>query len=628
MNEECEKELATAPESKMPEEIRPMMCALANEAFDRPGWFFEIKWDGYRALGKIRKNEASLFSRNNLSYDEKFPTIAASLSKMDIEAVIDGEVVAIDPEGRPNFSLLQNYLDGMGGNIVYYVFDLLYFAGRDLKDLPLSKRKKILKEILPKSDNVKYCEHIEEKGLDFLKLITEQGLEGIIAKDANSKYLAGKRSSSWLKIKIRHRQEAIICGFTEPRGKRKYFGSLILGVYDNDYQLQYVGHSGGGFNDKHLRELHEKFKKIKQAGCPFSKAPVGLKNSHWLRPKLVCEIGFSEWTPEGLMRHPVYLGLRNDKGPEEVKKEIAGQEIKNDDNRPIISSFSNLDKIYWPNQDYKKKDLIKYYDDIAPIILPHLKDRPQNLNRFPNGIDQPSFYQKNFENLSKMLTTCKIYSESEKKYTNYLVCQNKETLLYMANLGCIEINPWLSRIDELDHPDFAVIDLDPLGLGFEYVKKVALAAREVLETAEIENYCKTSGATGMHICIPLGAKYTYEQAQDFAQIICRMINESLPEITSIARSPDNRRNKIYLDYMQNSKGQTIASAYCLRPLDSAPVSMPIKWSEVNKKLMPSSFNITNARQRIEKYGDLWKGLLYNSIDMKKCLLNLEKIKIK
>lgn len=625
--------------------FKPMLAHLANQAFDREGWIFEIKWDGYRALADINKTKTSLVSRHGLSYNEMFSPILNSLRQFREKMILDGEVVVVDEHGRSDFQLLQNYRNTGEGNLIYYVYDIISYQGKDLSKKPLLERKALLQKVLPAFPNIKYSEHILSKGKTFFQKAVKLGIEGIMAKDAASLYQPGQRSESWLKIKNLNQQEAVICGFTEPRGSRKAFGALVLGLY-KDKKLTYIGHTGTGFNDKSLAEMKKILTPLITKKSPFSPIPKTNMPVQWVKPKLICEVRFTNWTQEGSLRQPVFLGLRHDKKPQEVIREKAqihkapsasikakklvktlGEKTTKAMPGKVHANlqFSNLNKIFWPKEKYTKGDLIEYYQKIAPVLLPYLKDRPESLNRHPDGINGPSFFQKDFQHPPEHIKTVAMYSDGEDKYINYLLCQNQETLLYMANLGCIELNPWNSRHQTPDHPDYLIIDLDPLEVSFEKVIQVAQAAHKVLDKLKLPNFVKTSGASGMHIYIPLGAKYTTEQTVNFAKLLAHLIHKQIPKITSIERSPSKRRRKVYLDYLQNRQNQTVACAYSVRPKPHATVSTPLKWSEVKKGLRPGKFTIKNIFKRLDKVGDLWKKTLGKGINMNSTLKKIEKI---
>ncbi len=618
-------DISNLPKGTMPHKIKPMLAGTADEPFDREEWLFEIKYDGYRAIAEIESGKVKLYSRNQLAYNQKFVPVVQSLQKFPGDAVLDGEIVVVDEIGHPRFQWLQDYPNDKG-ELIYYVFDILYYGGRDLTSLPLIERKEFLKEILPPLTHLKFSGHVEKAGIAMFQQAELLGIEGIMAKNAESTYKQGRRSDDWLKIKAINRQEVVIAGFTEPRGSRKHFGSLITGIYKNK-KLTYVGHIGTGFDEKLLKHLYEKMKPLEQKTCPFSKVPVTNAPATWLKPKLLAEVSFTHLTQDGQMRHPVFLGLREDKAANHLKSEQNTFALTPKDassKKTTIGSqdltFTNLSKIFFPEEKYTKGDLIEYYRQMAPVILPYLKDRPESLLRYPNGIKSKGFYQKDASLLHEdWFDKVSVYSESNDKNIDYLLCQNEATLLYLINLGCIDLNPWSSRVVQLNHPDFLIIDLDPEKTEFTNVVKAAQATREVLEAWDIPAYPKTSGATGMHIYVPLGAKYTYEQSRQLAEILCIHIHAKVPHITSLERSPSKRQGKVYLDYLQNSEGQTLASVYSVRPKLGATVSTPLEWSEVTAKLHPSQFTIKNMHKRIEKKGDLFKPVLGKGIDIAQIL---------
>ncbi len=615
--------------------IKPMLATSVKEVFDDPDWIYELKWDGYRILSYIDDGEVNLYSRNGILMNSKFPSLVRDLENIEHNAILDGEVVVVDKQGIPEFQKLQNFDDQTKGQLLYYIFDLLYLNDHSVIELPLIDRKSLISEVLEDTELSRYCDHIHAKGTKFFKKAVEEGMEGVIAKKADSLYIPGYRTDQWLKIKAENSQEAIICGYTESPGDT-WFGSLILGIYKND-KLTYIGNCGTGFSNQEQKDLFKKLKPLETKKSPFNKK-INLKGRvpHWVKPLLICEVKFSDWTKQQIMRHPVYKGLRTDKTNSEIYEETILENPTENPKSTNTSSHmeingdavpvSNLSKIYWPESGFRKYDLIEYYIQISNTILPYLKDRPQNLHRHPNGISKKGFYQKDNEHLPEWIETVKIYSESSNKDIDYLVCQKLSTLVYMANLGCIEINPWNSRIDNMENPDYAVIDIDPSnGNTFEEVIEVAQVAKELLDSIQVKGYCKTSGSTGLHIYLPLGALYTYDEARDFTKLLCYYIHEQLPKLTSMERAVKNRKGKIYLDYLQNRRGQTLAAPYCVRPKKNAPVSAPIKWKELKKGLKINDFNMQNMPDRITKYGDLFGDVLGEGIDMEKALNKLNNI---
>lgn len=618
-----------------------MLCKTVEKSFDDNNWAFEIKWDGYRAIADLRNDDVKLYSRNGLDFSQKFKKITNALKLQEHEMILDGEIVAYDDKGKPNFQWLQRIGENPNLALIYQVFDLLWLNGHSTENLNYLQRKELLKQALNENEIIQYHEHILSNGKEFFKAAESLGLEGIIAKKTDSIYRENIRSSEWLKIKIHQTDEAIICGFTEPKGSRKKLGSLILGKYFNG-EIIFCGHTGTGFSDKALTEIHKKMEPLITKNSVFTITPKTNAKATWIRPELVVEIKFTELTKENIYRHPVFIRLRDDIEPKDVvfindtesknetiektkpktrtsdndvTKKIGKQELK----------LTNQNKIYFPQDDISKGDVIDYYQSISKYILPHLKDRPQSMNRFPNGIKGLSFYQKDAVETPDWIQIQKVFSESSDKYINYIICNDKETLSYLNNLGCIEMNIWTSRLPKADFPDYLVLDLDPSEKNtFEDVIETAQAIKEVLDFVGIKGLPKTSGSTGIHIYIPMGAKYSYEQIKDFGHLLMQLVQQKLPEITTLERSLQKRdKNKIYLDYLQNRRGQTLASVYSLRPKNGAPVSIPLEWEEVKSGLKPTDFNIYNSLERLKNKGDLFKSVLGKGIDMLSAIKKLE-----
>ncbi|HEY9048009.1 MAG TPA: DNA ligase D [Ohtaekwangia sp.] len=653
-----------AETSKIEHYIQPMSAQIGNGAFDNPDWIFEIKWDGYRAIAEIKKKEILFYSRNGLSFDRLYVPIVEALQKLKDDVVLDGEVVVLDKNDKPSFQKLQQYRDNRSLPLIYYIFDCLSYKGKDLTGLPLVERKKIAEKIIPKNSNVlRYSDHVTGDGIAFFEHAVKLGLEGIIAKRADSKYSVGHRTSDWLKIKNHNTQEAVITGYTEPRKSRQYFGALVLGMYE-DGKLKYIGHTGTGFTEKILKEIYTTLQPLVRDTSPFEeKVPINGAVT-WVKPVQVCEIKYTEVTDEGILRHPVFMGLRIDKQAKEVdhldvavpakkksprktttttraKKPAKNRSPKtrnetsaaNRDQNSVMKvnghevSVTHLDKVYWPDEGITKGDVIDYYNSIYKYILPYLKDRPQSLKRNPNGIADKGFFHKDAaEGAPAWVEHLSLYSESANKDIDYIICNNRATLLYMNNLGCIEINPWNSRIGDLDKPDYLVMDIDPSDKNsFDEVIDAALAIKEVLDQAGASSFCKTSGASGLHVYVPLAARYTYDQARSFAEIVASLTHDLLPDITTMERSLSKRKDRIYLDYLQNKRGQTLASVYSLRPVPGATISTPLEWKEVKHGLTPSQFTIQSLPKRLSKKGDLFTAVLRKGIDLAKCLQKLERV---
>jgi bifunctional non-homologous end joining protein LigD len=652
--------------SGMPQKVKPMLATLVNEPFDNPDWSYEVKWDGYRTLAYIKDGAVELSSRNNKSFSEKYYPLVAAMSKWTIDVVLDGEILVIGKDGKANFGALQNWRSEADGDLVFYAFDILWYDGKDLMELPLSERQAILKEIFPiDDDRLRLSQVFTASGLEFFEAAKKMGLEGIMAKKLSSTYKPDARSKDWLKVKVHQRQEVVIGGFTKNEGTSKQFSSLLLGVYENG-TFQYVGKVGTGFTAKKQKEMMEEFAPLITEKMPFESEPDINKPSRfrpnppkavatWLKPTLVCEVSFAEVTEDGVFRHPSFEGMRSDKVATEVVREtsediseiadsisesLAGNEAglvsapKPTGNQTLLNpneatqvkklnghdlKFTNLSKVYWPNEGYTKRDVFNYYYQIAEFILPYLKDRPQSLNRFPNGIDGKSFYQKDVKGKAPDWVKTYPYTTSDGEDKEFAVGGNEATLLWMASLGCIEMNPWFSTIKHPDNPDYCVIDLDPDKNTFEQVIQAAQEVKKVLDAIGIVGYPKTSGSTGIHIYIPLGAKYSYDQSQMFGKLIVSIVHNQLLEFTSLERQIKNRGGKMYLDFLQNRPGATIAGPYSLRPKPGATVSMPLHWDEVKKGLEMSDFTIKNAVERARHEGDIFKGVLQKGIDMEKAL---------
>jgi len=645
---------------KFPSDWSPQLATLADEPFDSDEWIFETKFDGYRSLAQLKSGECELVSRNGLSFSKKYPEIVKSLEGSRSDMILDGEIVIEDEKGKSRFQWLQNREENpKRGTIRFYVFDILYFGNYDLRALDLLQRKKILKAVMPKNDIVAFSDHIAGDGIKaFEKAGQDQG-EGIIAKKIASGYAIGKRTKDWLKIKTEKQQEMVIGGFTEPSGGRKGLGALLCGYYEGD-DFIYSGKVGSGYTQEILSDLRQRLDKLERK-TPAFKNPPREKNVHWVTPKLVANIRFSELTETNSMRHPVYQGLRPDKKALEVKLElpdVSTEEIPSAATKPEVKpkkvtsakaktntsaaksdgikikktrvddipklsekvEFSNLDKIFWPDEKITKGDVIAYYDSIAEVLLPYLKDRPQSMRRTPDGIRSEGFFQKNVEaSAPKWATTRKIKADSKSEPVTWLLCNDKDTLLYMANLGCIEINPWSSRVGSLKNPDYIIFDLDPKGAPLENIVKTALKVKEILDKLGVPAYIKTSGGNGLHVFIPVKPKYSYDQTREFSHLVSQMVHRELEDITSLERLPSKRQGKVYLDFLQNGKGKTMASIYSLRPREGAGVSTPLDWDEINDDLDLKAFNIFTIADRLKQKGDLWSDFFDNAIDLKTIL---------
>jgi bifunctional non-homologous end joining protein LigD len=669
------KILKAAPKSKIPTNIKPMKATLVDQPFDDPDWLYEVKWDGYRAIATLNKKEgAQLISRNNLPFDKYYP-INEALAKWKMDALLDGELLVLNEKGISDFGAMQNWRSEADGNLVYYIFDILWYEGKNLMGLPLSERQAVLQFILPTdNDHIRQSKVFDANGIDFFAAAERMGLEGIIAKKADSAYTSDLRSKEWLKVKVQRRQEVVIAGYTQNEGTGKSFSALVLGVYKND-ELQFVGKVGTGFSDKLQKEMMAQFKPLITDKSPFDyevdvdkptrfrPKRMGAKPT-WLKPELVCEVGFAEVTSDGVFRQASFKGMRMDKKATDVILETPAateETVAEADEKPITKSsnsdlalepvkstgrktllnptedtqvkkvcghelkFNHVTKLYWPEDKITKGQMLNYYYKVGEFIMPYLKDRPMSLNRFPGGIHGQSFYQKNVTDKAPDWAKTFDHVTDEGKVTKYLVATDEASLLWMNSLGCIEINPWFSRAQTPDNPDYCVIDLDPDKHTYDQVVQAALEVKKILDAIGVPAYPKTSGSTGMHIYIPLEAKYTYQQSQLFANIIVVLVHKQIPDFTSLERSIAARNGKMYLDFLQNRPGATIAGPYSLRPKPGATVSMPLSWDEVKPGLTIQHFNIHNAMDRLKETGDLFKGILGTGIDLEKTLKKSQSI---
>lgn len=636
--------LDKAKTSELPRDIQAMKATTVDKPFHDPDWIYEIKWDGYRALAFVENGVAELVSRNNLVY-EHFSPINELLSTWGKNLVLDGELVALNEIGMPDFGALQNWRNTTHLNLVFYVFDILWLEGKLLTSLPLSQRREILKAVLPPEGGMIRISHqFNADGKVLFETARKLKLEGIIAKKASSTYTGDARSRDWLKVKAKLRQEVVIAGYTKNEDSGKNFSALALGVYDNKGVLKYIGKVGTGFNDQDQKELLKKFAPLETKTCYFDVLPdvdepsrfrpkrLGAKPT-WLKPELVCEIEFAEITSDGKLRQASFKGLREDKDPLDVVLELASnteeilesaEEVLSSANdepkdiklmatdakryqgikqkmplKPLIEGkgeiaekkidghlikFTNLNKLYWPEDGISKRDMFNYYDKVAPFMVPFLLDRPMSLNRFPGGIHAQSFYQKNVAETAPEWAKTMPHTNEKGEEKQYLLGYDRATLLWMATLGCIEMNPWFSRLQSPDNPDYCVIDLDPDKNTFDQVIEAAQVTKSVLDGMGVPSFAKTSGSTGIHIYVPLGAQYSYDQSQLFAQVVVKLVHRQLPKYTTLERMISNRKGKMYLDFLQNRPGATIAGVYSLRPKPGATVSMPLYWDEVKPGL--------------------------------------------
>jgi bifunctional non-homologous end joining protein LigD len=585
-----------------------------------PEWMFEVKWDGVRGLIHIDKESLSIYTRNNNRCERQYPELQVLPHYIEAEqAILDGEIVVLDAHGVSKFELIQPRIHNQDANAIakmgqknpvhLYVFDLLYLDGYDLRGVPLIERKKALASIVKPYPLLRLSDHFNNSGEALLDAARQAGLEGMIAKCVTSLY-ESRRSREWLKVKLTSEQEFVIAGYTP--GERDTFGSLALGYRDEDGKLAYAGNVGTGFNEKTLQDLWARLQPLVTARKPLERGDKIPRGTVWVRPELVAQVKFANWTEEGRLRAPVFLGLRTDKAPDEVARELPkSPEVK----------LTNLDKVYYPENEYTKGDLLKYYDAVAAVLLPHLKDRPLSLKRYPNGIHQPHFFQKNTpENYPSWLRTETVDG------IRYVLAEDKASLMYLANLGCIDQNPWMSRVGSLDRPDYILIDLDPYHCDFGKVVEAALLVKAKLDAIGLAGYPKTTGGDGLHIFIPIENQYGYDQARSFAAVIAGLLAAVRPDLFTTPRAVEKReKNKVYFDWMQIAESKTISAPYVARAYPGAPISTPLDWKEVNERLRPHDFDIKNGPSRFERVGDLFDGVLSKPQRIEKAFAKLEKL---
>ena len=595
----------------------PMLATPEERVPSGEGWLFEVKWDGYRALAYLRGGEATLVSRNGNDLTERFRGIANAISRSmkTPDAVLDGEVCALDEDGRPSFSAMQQ---GKAGTpIVYEVFDVLEVEGEPLVDLPLRERRERLTKLLDRRNAIVRMSETFEDGDALYEAAVKQRLEGIVAKRADAPYRQGRRTRDWLKIKTHGRQEFVIVGYTKGQGRRSgRFGSLVLGVW-RGRELVYVGNVGTGFTDKAIDDLLAKLRPLAQKESPFAVVPkmpkVRKADVVWVRPELVCEVEFVEWTHDGRLRAPSFQGLREDKTAGEVhREEPLPTELRKGSR---VLKLSNLDKVFFPGDGITKGDLLVYYRAVAPVLLPHIKDRPFTMKRFPDGIEGGHFFQKDAPvHMPQWIPTREFEvstreSPRKRRKIRAPLVNDELALLWMVNMGCIDLNTWYSRVDRPERPDFVLFDLDPAAdVGFAEVVEVALLVKQVLDALGLEGFVKTSGSDGMHVLVPVERRYTYDRTREFAEIVAGTLARTHRGLVTTEWSKAKRRG-VLIDANQNGEGKTIASVYSVRPHPGAPVSTPLRWDEVREGLDPRDFTTEVVQRRIEQHGDLFEGVL-------------------
>jgi bifunctional non-homologous end joining protein LigD len=677
---------AKAPMPSMPKGVPPTLAQLQERAFSSPDWVFEIKWDGVRAIAEIDSGKTTLWARSGRDVTREYPEFDDLASHFRVKrAIVDGEIATLDQGGRSDFQKLQNRLGVQDPSqklvnsipLNYYFFDVMYADGFDLRKSPLVERKELLKGILIPNNAIHFSDHVAEQGEALFEAAREKGLEGIIGKKADSWY-SGTRTSSWVKIKIVKELDAVVAGYTAGRGSRKYFGALVLGLYDKR-ELKFIGSVGTGFDESTQKSIFEKLEELTTSRAPFREIPALKEEVVWVKPELVARAKYGKWTEDTHLRVPVFLALRNDRTPEDctfedlqpaesaespelqrfdpepeeqepavtetlerkkVEAPIArkspkpgpeakppkrpasgksssdpGDELRDGKSETIdIESdgkrlhFSNLNKIYFPEVGVKKRELLAYYYRMADCVLPFLKDRPMVLRRYPDGVDGKAFFQKEAPSyLPDWIETTTVFSDERRGNMQYILANSRATLLYLTNLGCIDHNPWSSRAESQDNPDYVFFDLDPTpGTPFPDVLHIAREISSLLKSIRMTAYLKTSGASGFHIFVPLEPIYTYEQTRTFADVIGRMIAAENPKLITSERTVSKRpEGRIMIDALQNARGKPLACAYSVRAFPKATVSTPLSPEELKKGISAERWNIRTLDQRMKDIGDLW-----------------------
>ena len=661
------KDIPGAVKAPMPAKVPLTLAKLGERPFSDPSWLFEIKWDGVRTLAYVRDGKTKLESRSGRDVSLEFPEFSDLAKHLGAsEAILDGEIVSLDEAGRSSFQTLQNRLGVQKPSaklmqsvpVTYYLFDLVYWNGLDLRKTPLLKRKELLREIVRTDGRIRYSEHELARGEALYEAARENGLEGILAKQAESGY-PGNRTSSWIKLKISKELDTVIAGWTAPRGSRKFFGALVLGLYEGK-ALRFIGSVGTGFDERLQKSIFEKLQALRAPRSPFEDVPTLKEEVTWIRPELVARVKYGNWTEESHLRVPVFLGLRNDRNPEdctfasEMPAAVPDPDASKQDSRlpsapktnphpktqnarksptPISSNhdpgrelsqgksetldleidgrklhFTHLNKLYFPAVGLRKRDLLAYYYRMAQYMVPFLEGRPMVLRRYPDGVGGKAFFQKEAPSfLPDWIETTTVYSDERRGDMQYILANDRPTVLYLTNLGCIDHNPWSSRAESQDSPDYVFFDLDPTPTTpFSTVLRIARSIHRILDEIRLKHFLKTSGASGFHIFVPLQPGYTYEQTRTFADIVGKMVGAELPELTTFERTVSKRRKgRVLIDALQNARGKPLATVYSARAEEHAGVSTPVLPEELEQQLEPQTWTITNIEARLEAVGDLW-----------------------
>jgi bifunctional non-homologous end joining protein LigD len=600
-------------------EIQPQLASVAEEAPKGADWVHEIKYDGYRLISEVRSGEPRLLTRHRNDWTDRFPSVRSALRGLRLgTAILDGEVVVVGPDGMSSFQELQNVLSGGRGSLRYYLFDLIYLEGRDLREAPLVERKARLLEMLEPVDRtgcLQFCDHVEGNGPEFLRQARELGLEGIISKRRLAPYREG-RSRDWLKVKCAKRQEFVVIGYTDPGGERPGIGALLLAAKGEDGELGFVGRVGSGFSDRLLVELKTKLAASPLPSCPVAGHPtIPRRGAHWVRPELVAEVAFTGWTADGVLRHPTFKGLREDKPAVEVHTErakpVPGRPKKEAVERSAVAgvAITHPDKVLDPESRTTKRDVVRYFESISERMLPLLRGRPLTLLRCPGGIDD-CFYQKQVETgIPPIVPRVSVMDDGET--APYAMVDSVEALITLVQLGVLEFHTWGSRAEQLEKPDRFTIDLDPdPSVPWLRLAQAALEVRIVLNDLGLDSFLKTTGGKGLHVVVPVTPRWGWDEVKNFSQSVAAAVAARAPTRYTLSVSKSRRTGRILIDYLRNARGATAVEAYSTRARPGATVSMPIPWEALATDIGPATFTIRNAAAFLADLGgDPWEGYL-------------------
>jgi bifunctional non-homologous end joining protein LigD len=605
--------------------IKPQLATLVTKAPDGDQWLHEIKFDGYRILTYIDEGQVHLTTRNALDWTSKLSELRSAAEKLSIEqAILDGELVTLDKHGRSDFQSLQTAIhENRTGTTVYYAFDLLWLDGQDLRGLPLEKRKKMLARLRLSVDRgpLRMAEHVEGSGGHFFEEAQRLGLEGIISKRVDRPYIGG-RTTDWVKVKCGASGEFVIGGFTDPAGARNEFGALLLGYHEKPGELVYAGRVGTGFDEKLLASLGKQLRARETKSSPFAGAEIKReRHAHWVRPNLVAQIRFSNWTRDGLLRQPVFLGLREDKPAEKVGREVAqpitkvkrasdgngraapagssGKSMKHADETVIEGArVTHPDKVLYPDDGITKRDLADYYLSIAEWMLPHVAERPLSIVRFPEGLSGGRFFQKH-PNPGTLNGLARVKIKESDGTAEYVVIRKPSDLAELVQISALELHVWGAKRDDVERPDRLVFDLDPdVGLDWSRVVTAARQIRDFLSDLGLVSFVKTSGGKGLHLVVPIARRHEWPFVSDFCRAVAMAIARAAPNDFVATMSKTARRGKIFVDYLRNQRGATSVATLSTRAQSGAPVSMALAWEELGSVKSADQYDVKNARRRL------------------------------